>query len=106
MTTSPLGETAAVFESLAAVVYSGQDVPTVLQRIVDAAVELIPGADHATVAMIIKGEFTTVVASDDIIDRMPQKESIGTACARLGLRLWSCEELIEWVQSVELDDPA
>ena len=66
MTTSPLGETAAVFESLAAVVYSGQDVPTVLQRIVDAAVELIPGADHATVAMIIKGEFTTVVASDDI----------------------------------------
>ena len=40
-----------------------------------------------------------VIASDDTVDRMPQKESIATACARLGLELWSCEDLINWVQS-------
>lgn len=45
---------------------------------------------------------SVVVASDDIVDRMPQKESIATACARLGLQLWSCEELIGWVLSVDL----
>lgn len=44
-----------------------------------------------------------VVASDDVVDRLPQKESIGTACERLHLELWSCNELIAWVEPL---DPA
>lgn len=38
-----------------------------------------------------------VVASDDAVDRMPVKESIATACERLGLERWSCETFIDWV---------
>lgn len=66
VTKSALGDTGRIFDSLAAVLYEGQDVPSVLQAIVDAAVPLIPGCDHASIAMIIKGEFTTVAASDDV----------------------------------------
>ena len=66
MSISPSPETSAAFDRLASLVYDAPDVPAVLQAIVQAAVDLIPGCDHATVAMIIKGEFATVAATDDI----------------------------------------
>lgn len=66
MTTDSLGQTGALFEALAGVVYARPDVDSVLQAIADAAVPLIPGCDHATVAMLVKGEFATVAASDDV----------------------------------------
>lgn len=66
MSTRAPGEASAVFDALAAVVYGRSDVPAVLQAIAAAAVPLIPGCDHATIAMMIKGEFTTVAASDEI----------------------------------------
>lgn len=40
-----------------------------------------------------------IVASDDVVDRLPQKESIGTACERLHIEQWSCDDLIAWVDS-------
>lgn len=41
-----------------------------------------------------------VVSSDDVVDRLPQKESIGTACERLQLEMWSCEDLIAWMYTL------
>ena len=61
-----MGEPSAVFAAMARVVYCGDDVPSVLQAIVDSAVALIPGCDHATIATMVKGEFTTIAASDDV----------------------------------------
>lgn len=62
----PPRETSAAFAAVARLVYSGDDVPTILQAVVDAAVPLIPGCDHVTIAMLVKGEFTTAVASDEV----------------------------------------
>lgn len=39
-----------------------------------------------------------VIASDDVVDRMPQKESIRTACERLGIERWCCQDLIDWIR--------
>ncbi|HEX8498658.1 MAG TPA: GAF and ANTAR domain-containing protein [Actinomycetales bacterium] len=58
--------TIAVFESLAALVYASGDVRSIMQAVTEAAVDLIPGCDHATIAMLVKGQFTTAAASDDI----------------------------------------
>ncbi len=66
VTTAPANQTSATFEALARLVYSGGDTDAVLQHVCDAAVLLIPGCDHATVAMLLKGQFTTVAASDEI----------------------------------------
>jgi len=37
------------------------------------------------------------VATDDYVDRMPAKESLATACARLGLQRWTADEFVEWL---------
>jgi len=51
---------------MARVVYGGDGEQSVLQAIVDAAVSIIPGCDHASLATLVKGELTTVAASDDV----------------------------------------
>lgn len=63
-TTSPT--TTRVFEDIAALVYASGDAQSIMQRVVEAAVTLIPGCDHATIAMMVKGRFTTAAASDDV----------------------------------------
>jgi transcriptional regulator with GAF, ATPase, and Fis domain len=71
-----LGETGAAFEAMASVLYRGQDMQSVLQAIADHSVTLIPGCDHATVALLVKGEFSTVAASDEIaatVDRFERE---------------------------------
>jgi hypothetical protein len=70
-------------------------------QLVDAEAES-EVADPWVVAMAVElrqanPDARIVVASDDVVDRLPQKESIGTACERLGLELWSYEDLIAWV---------
>lgn len=60
-------------------------------------------ADPWVVAMALElqGEYPearVVIASDDVVDRLPQKESIRTACERLMIELWSCEDLIDWLK--------
>lgn len=62
----PTNPTSAAFEALARLVYAGHDIGTVLQEVCDAAVRVIPGCDHATIAMLVKGQFTTAAASDDV----------------------------------------
>ena len=74
MSISPSAETTAAFDRLASLVYTAPDVPSVLHAIVEAAVDLIPGCDHATVAMIVKGEFTTVAATDEVARRVDRYE--------------------------------
>lgn len=66
MNSIPPAETTEIFEAMARLVYRGEDTSSVLQALVDAAVVLIPGCDHASVAMLVKGEFTTAAASDDV----------------------------------------
>ncbi len=66
MTSTPTNPTSAAFEALARLVYAGDDIQTVLQEVCDSAVRLVPGCDHATVAMLVKGQFTTAAASDEI----------------------------------------
>lgn len=56
--------------------------------IVAMALELRAEHPHARV----------VIASDDVVDRMPQKESIRTACERLGIERWCCQDLIDWIR--------
>ena len=41
---------------------------------------------------------TVVVATDDYVDRMPAKESLATACARIGLQRWTADEFVEWLE--------
>ena len=62
-------------------------------------------ADPWVVAMAVElrdayREARVVVASDDVVDRLPQKESIATACERLGIEVWSCDDLIAWVNAL------
>lgn len=76
MSSVALGETGAAFEAMAAVLYRGQDMQSVLQAIADQSVTLIPGCDHATVALLVKGEFSTIAASDEIaatVDRFERE---------------------------------
>ncbi len=39
-----------------------------------------------------------VVATNDVVDRLPLKLSLRTACERLGVEVWSAEDLIAWVK--------
>ena len=60
-------------------------------------------ADPYVVAMAlqIKEDFPwcrVVVVSDDVRDRMPRKESVRTACARLDLEHWTAEEFVACMQ--------
>lgn len=45
-----------------------------------------------------------VIATEDVVDRMPSKESIGTACERLQIERWSAEQFVEWIRAW-LEDP-
>jgi hypothetical protein len=70
-------------------------------QVVDAEAE-DEVADPWVVAMALElrdrhPDCRVVVASDDVVDRLPVKESVGTACERLGLDLWSCEDFVRWV---------
>lgn len=86
-----------------------------LVTVLDTAAELVDVeatddrevADPYVAAMAVEiarndAECDVVVATNDIIDRMPVKLSLGTACSRLGLKCWSAEKLIDWV--VESED--
>jgi hypothetical protein len=44
-------------------------------------------------------EYLAVVATDDQVDRMPAKESLATACARLKIERWAGEQFIEWARA-------
>jgi hypothetical protein len=39
-----------------------------------------------------------VLATDDEVDRMPAKESLNTACVRLGIERWNFERFMEWLR--------
>ena len=39
-----------------------------------------------------------VVATNDVVDRLPLKVSLRTACEGLGVEVWSPEDLIAWVR--------
>jgi Domain of unknown function (DUF4411) len=60
-------------------------------------------ADPYVVAMACEiaeqPECRPVVATDDVVDRMPTKEALKTACDRLGIECWTCEELVAWVRA-------
>lgn len=43
-------------------------------------------------------EYRVVVATDDEVDRMPAKESLKTACDRLGLERWTSGEFVNWIR--------
>lgn len=38
-----------------------------------------------------------VVVTNDVVDRLPLKLSLRTACERLGIEVWSPEDFIAWV---------
>jgi hypothetical protein len=64
----------AVFTGLAKLVYAGSDVASVYQAVVDAAVRLVPGCDHACVTLRQGERFTSAAASDDIARRVDELE--------------------------------
>jgi len=52
-----------------------------------------------------------VVATEDVVDRLPRKLSLATACSRLALEHWRAETFVEWARGApnapapELLDP-
>ena len=45
--------------------------------------------------------FTTrvIVVSDDVVDHMPRKESVKTACDRLDLEHWRAEQFVTFIRA-------
>jgi GAF domain-containing protein len=59
-------ESAMVFRALADMVYVGDDFARVYQAVVDAAVDLVDGCDHASLMLRVDGRFVTAASSDDV----------------------------------------
>ena len=63
-----LTEPTAVFAALAEILYSAADSAEVYSAICSAAVELIPGCDHASLMLRRGNTKVTVAASDEIAE--------------------------------------
>lgn len=46
-----------------------------------------------------------VVATGDVVDRLPLKVSLMTACGSLGIEVWTPEQLVAWVADGTLPEP-
>jgi transcriptional regulator with GAF, ATPase, and Fis domain len=66
MGSQPGGRSAEAFAELARSMSGQGDVRRTLQRIVDLAVEAIPGCDHAGISVLKGGKGSTPAASDDV----------------------------------------
>ena len=82
----PLGEDRELAQDLAAVaraLVGAGDVRETLQRIVDFAVDTIPGCDHAGLSLVIKGSIETPAQTDppvpQMIDRIQNDTGEGPA---------------------------
>ena len=70
------GEATQAFASLAEVVYTGSSSQEVLDAICRAAVDIVPGADHACISVLEKDQqLRTRAANDDIARLMDRLES-------------------------------
>lgn len=59
-------------------------------------------ADPYVVAMaweLLERRYDVAVATDDVVDRMPLKIALATACDNLGITTWDCQTLVDWVRS-------
>ena len=71
---------APLFGPLAATLRDGRDPAEIYQIVVDSAVRLIQGCDHASVLVLEKGSFRTVASSDPLgfaIDQMERETGQG-----------------------------
>ncbi len=69
------GDTVGVFEALAALVYASDDFDEVYAAVCQAATQLVPGCDHASIMMRTQGgEFTTACSSDDVARKVDALE--------------------------------
>ena len=69
-------EATEAFASLAKLVYAGSGSDEVLEAICHAAVEIIPGADHACISTLVgREQLSTRAASDDVAAQMDKLES-------------------------------
>jgi ANTAR domain/GAF domain len=59
-------EGAAVFRALADMVYVGDDFARVYQAVVNAAVDLVDGCDHASLMLRLNGRLVTAASSDEV----------------------------------------
>ncbi|MFC7487937.1 GAF and ANTAR domain-containing protein [Knoellia sp. CPCC 206453] len=76
MATPSSRETTAAFASLAQLVYAGNGPDDVLGAICRAAVEIMPGADHACISTLHGNQqLVTRAATDDVARQMDQLES-------------------------------
>lgn len=69
-----LTEPTAVFAALAEILYSAADSAEVYSAICSAAVELIPGCDHASLMLRRGNTNVTVAASDEIAEHADDLE--------------------------------
>ena len=60
------GELAQLFGPLAQNLRDARTTAEIYQLVVEAAVRVIPGCDHASVLVLEKGQFRTVAASDEV----------------------------------------
>ncbi|MGN6611819.1 MAG: GAF and ANTAR domain-containing protein [Angustibacter sp.] len=73
----PDSESSAVaqtFAELARVVHEQPGLDEVCQAIVDAAIRLVPGCDHASIMLRERGRFRTAAASDAVGNRVDELE--------------------------------
>jgi len=64
----------AVFEGLAALVYSGDDYEAMYRAVCQAAVRLVDGCQHASLMLRQNGRFVTVGATDDTAQHIDELE--------------------------------
>lgn len=70
----PVPDPAAVFASLAQVVYAPENVDGVFAELCRAAPRVIPGCDHASLMLRHGGRFVTAAASDETARRIDEAE--------------------------------
>ncbi|HET7388733.1 MAG TPA: GAF and ANTAR domain-containing protein [Nocardioidaceae bacterium] len=73
-------EPTAVFQSLADLVYAGEDFDSLYSAACTAATQLVSGCDHASVMIKRKDEFVTAASSDSVarlIDTMERETGAG-----------------------------
>lgn len=76
-------------------------------QLVDAEAEAQPEAADPYVAAMAwelrqrHPDCQVVVATNDVRDRLPVKEALATACARLEIECWDAEVFVRWLESYE-----
>jgi hypothetical protein len=67
---------AQVFDRLAQIVYTGGGYQEIYDSLCQAAVQVVPGCDHASIMLCRNGRFVTAAASDEVaaeVDRMERE---------------------------------